>query len=394
MEDETRSLVSTGPGFTTLHVSQPTEAGVAACVRSLVADQRARGWNVALAAPFWDDLSSEAEELGARCHRWEAVRAPGPATLPETIALGRIIRNVDPDVVHLHSSKAGLAGRLWLRGRVPTIFQPHAWSFDAANGLVGVLALAWERFAARWADVVVCVSEAEAAEGRAAGVRGRYEVVPNGVSLEAWAVAGPEKRGAARRRLGLEDGPLAVCVGRLSHQKGQDLLLAAWPRVRERVPWATLVLVGSGPEEERLRALAGDGVQLVGARDDPADWYAAADVVVAASRWEGMSLVPLEAMASGRSVVATDVSGAGEAIGEEAGAVVALGDTAALADATAQRLLDPERADLEGRAGRRRVESLFDMRRTTEALASLCERLTAQDRRPRRASSSTEPTTP
>jgi glycosyltransferase involved in cell wall biosynthesis len=385
--------VSTRPGFTILHVSQPTEAGVAACVLSLIADQRARGWEVALAAPFWNDLSSDAEKLGARSYRWEAVRAPGPAALPEAISLGRIVRRVDPDVVHLHSSKAGLAGRLSLRGRVPTIFQPHAWSFDAADGAVGKLALAWERFAARWTDAVVCVSEAEAAEGRAAGVRGRYEVVSNGVSLADWPVAGPDERAAARLTLGLEEGPLGVCVGRLTRQKGQDLLLAAWPRVRDRVPGAKLVLVGSGPEEERIRALAGEGVELVGARDDLIHWYAAADVVVAASRWEGMSLVPLEAMASGRSVVATDVSGAREAIGEEAGAVVALDDTAALAEATAERLLDRERADLEGRAGRRRVESSFDMRRTTEAFAALYERLTAQAGR-RLASSSTEPTIP
>ncbi len=380
MQDELRAPVSAArPSLSVLHVSQPTEAGVAHVVLGLIADQRARGWEVSLAAPHWGKLSTGAVNLGARWHRWEAARAPGPATVLETLLLGRILQRVKPDLVHLHSSKAGLAGRLWLRGRLPTIFQPHAWSFDAADGFVGSTALAWERFAARWADVVVCVSEAEESRGRAAGVGGRHRVVPNGVSLGAWPAGGWRNRAEARRRLGLDDRPLAVCVGRLTRQKGQDLLLEAWPRVLERVPEAALVLVGTGPEERRIRAQAGDGVELVGPREDVLDWYTAADVVVLPSRWEGMSLVPLEAMACARSVVAMDVTGAREAIGDEAGAVVAPGDLDALAEAVAERLRDPSRADTEGRAGRSRVEASFDLRQTTEALAALYLQLREQE---------------
>ena len=364
-------MTAARPRLSVLHVSQPAEAGVAHYVLGLIADQQARGWEVSLAAPDWGKLTAEARILGAPCYRWRAARAPGPATVPESLSLGRIVRRVDPDLVHLHSSKAGLAGRLSVRGHLPTIFQPHAWSFDAAEGLVSATALAWERLAARWADVILCVSEAEASRGRTAGVRANYRVIPSGVSLAAWAVRGPQERAEARRRLGLDQGPLAVCVGRLSRQKGQDLLLAAWPLVRERVPEAALVLVGSGPEEGRIRAFQGAGVELVGARDDVLDWYTAADVVVLPSRWEGMSLVPLEAMACARSVVATDVSGAREAIGDDAGVVVAAGDLDGLAEAVAERLKDPSLADAEGRTGRSRVEALFDMRRTTEAVAAL-----------------------
>jgi len=380
-------VTATKLSLNVLHVTQPTEAGVANCVLGLIADQRARGWEVSLAAPLWGELAGEAGKLGAACHQWEAARTPGPATIPETRSLGHIIRRVEPSLVHLHSSKAGLAGRLWLRGKVPTVFQPHAWSFDAVHGFVGAAALAWERLAARWAGAVLCVSEAEAARGRGAGVRARYRVIPNGVSLAAWSAGSPQDRAEARRRLGLDSGPLAICVGRLTRQKGQDLLLAAWPRVRERVAEAGLVLVGAGPEEERIRALAGAGVELAGSREDIVDWYTAADVVVLPSRWEGMSLVPLEAMACARSVVATDVSGAREAIGDEAGAVVPTGDLDALAEAVSERLGDPSRADAEGRAGRTRVEASFDIRRTTEATAEIYAELIA-------TSSSTTPTLP
>ena len=79
-------------------------------------------------------------------------------TVGETQRLRRLISQVDPDVVHLHSAKAGLAGRLAVRGTRPTLFQPHGWSWLAARGATARGALAWERLAARWTDVS-CASE-------------------------------------------------------------------------------------------------------------------------------------------------------------------------------------------------------------------------------------------
>jgi glycosyltransferase involved in cell wall biosynthesis len=99
-------------------------------------------------------------------------------------------------------------------------------------------------------------------------------------------------------------------------------------------------------------------------------------------------------MACGRSVVATDVDGAREAIGDDAGSVVPADDPAALAVAVAERLDNPERADAEGRAGRRRVESLFDIRTTTAAFAALYVELLQQRGLAADASSSTAPTIP
>src|SRR4051794_2187232 len=109
-----------------LHVAQPAEAGVPQCVAALAADQVARGWDVTVAAPEGVSLSP-----GVTHRVWHASRAPGPATPGETARVARIVRDARPDVVHLHSSKAGLAGRLAVRGRVPTVFSPHAWSFAA-----------------------------------------------------------------------------------------------------------------------------------------------------------------------------------------------------------------------------------------------------------------------
>src|SRR4051812_26609336 len=117
-----------------LHVAQPVIAGVPRVAEALVADQLRRGWHVEVACPDDSDLRPAALAAGAVHHPWAAGRAPGPSTLPETRALARIVAAARPDVVHLHASKAGLAGRLLLRGRLPTIFQPHDWSFNLATG--------------------------------------------------------------------------------------------------------------------------------------------------------------------------------------------------------------------------------------------------------------------
>ena len=355
-----------------LHVAQPVDAGVARCVADLVADQVSRDWEVTVACPSDGWLHGEIEKLGATHIHWLAWRPPGLRVFGEVRRLRRILGSVAPDVVHLHSSKAGLAGRLALRGRLPTIFQPHAWSFEAASGAVHKGAVAWERFGTRWSHVVVCVSDAERQHGVEHGISADWRVVPNGVDLDAFSEASPEERARARERLELPAlAPVAVCVGRLSHQKGQDVLLEAWPSVADRVEGAHLALVGSGPEEERLRSRAPKSVQFAGERKDVQDWLAAANVVVVPSRWEGMSLGLLEALARGRSVVATDVAGSVEAIGDDAGAVLPVDDAPALADAIAARLQNSELAAAEGHAARRRAERDYDLRRTTATIAEL-----------------------
>ena len=346
-----------------LHVSQPTTEGVARCVLDLVRHQIAANWDVVVTCPREGDLPVEAAAAGAEVVPWEATRNPGPAVVPETTRLAGVARRAAPDVVHLHSAKAGLAGRLALRGRLPTVYQPHAWSFLAVRGPLRTATLQWERRALRWTDRVVCVSQAECEDGLRAGLRleGRTVVVPNGVDVDRFS---PGDRSAVRARLGVGSGPLAVCVGRLSRQKGQDVLLDAWSSVREAVPDADLVLVGDGPDRAELVDRAPEGVRFVG-RADPRNWYLAADVVVLPSRWEGMALVLLEAAASGRSLVATDVAGAREVVAPGArSAVVPPGDAAALAAAVVPRLQDRRAADEEGERVRRHVLEHNDVRRT------------------------------
>jgi glycosyltransferase involved in cell wall biosynthesis len=340
-------------------------------VEALARDQVEQGWSVHLACPSGGYLADRTAAAGVQVHTWEATREPAASLAQETAVLRAIVREAAPTVVHLHSSKAGLAGRLALRGRTPTVFQPHSWSFLAVEGPKRAASRVWEGWASRWASAIICVSDDEARQGRAAGVRSDIRVIPNGIDV---ADQGLDDPSAARAHLAVPDRPTAVCLGRLTRQKGQDRLLRIWPEVRRAVPDAQLVLVGDGPDRAHLEAVAErmGGVSLVGHQDDVIAWLAIGDVVVLPSRWEaGLTLAAMEAMAAGRSVVATRFEGVTSELPHDAGEVVAQDDDAALRDALVARLLNRAVAQEEGAAGHRFVRASRRLATTTAAVRSV-----------------------
>jgi glycosyltransferase involved in cell wall biosynthesis len=298
-----------------LHVAQATETGIAHAIVDLMRRQRAEGVSVAVAAPIDGRLYRVAGDYDLPRFAWYARRQPGPSILSEAARLHfSVIRHFGPDVIHLHSAKAGLVGRLLLAGRVPTVFTPHAWSWLAVGGTYRRAAVKWEILAARWCDAIVCLSPEELDEAAAVGLTGALRLIPNevdGSEVRSRVILDRKKQ---REALGV--GPnvsLAVCSARLVPQKGQDVLLEAWESVERALPQAHLVLVGDGPERLALtRHAAGlERVHFAGMQERARSWcwLAASDVVVCPSRYEGMSLVPLEAAALGRPVVASDVHG-------------------------------------------------------------------------------------
>ncbi len=210
------------------------------------------------------------------------------------------------------------------------------------------------------------MSEAERRTGEAAGIEADWSVVHNGVDTARFANDGPPRNPA----------PTVVCVGRLCRQKGQDVLLAAWPAVLAEVPAARLVLVGDGPDAEALRAAAGPRCGSPGPSGTP-------PLVPGRRRGrpavplEGMALAPLEAMAGGRPVVVSDVDGARESLppAHEPLCLVPPEDPAALAAALGRLLGRPELRHRLGREAHEHVLSSFDVRRTGAAVADLYREL-------------------
>jgi phosphatidylinositol alpha-1,6-mannosyltransferase len=171
-----------------------------------------------------------------------------------------------------------------------------------------------------------------------------------------------------RATLGIDGRPLVVCVSRLVARKGQDVLIGAMPAIRASVPDAALLIVGGGPDEERLRSMAEgspDAVFFSGqvAEDDLPRYYAAGNVFAMPCRSrlgglevEGWGNVFIEAAACGKPVVVGDSGGAREALVDgETGILVDGTSVEAVADAVGSLLADPVRADAMGVAGRERV---------------------------------------
>ena len=186
-----------------------------------------------------------------------------------------------------------------------------------------------------------------------------------------------------RAHLGIGDRPLAVCVSRLVARKGQDMLIRGMQEVQRRVPGAALLIVGGGPYEPTLRALASaapsDSVFFSGQvpEEDLPRYYAMGDVFAMPCRSrlgglevEGWGNVFIEAAACARPVVVGDSGGAREALVDgETGLLVNGGDRSEVAAAVADLLGDPERARAMGAAGRARVERAHTWPRIAERLA-------------------------
>ncbi len=164
------------------------------------------------------------------------------------------------------------------------------------------------------------------------------KVIPNGVEPRDWDMGPPP------------EGPVLCAWGRHAHEKGFDLAISAFAVLRRRVSDARLLLGGDGPETARLRRLAGEGVELLGAldRDGVRALLQMARVAVVPSRIEPFGIVALEALAAGRGLVYAQGTGLAEAVGG-LGRPADVGDPQALADAMEAELSDPT-APAAGRA--------------------------------------------
>jgi glycosyltransferase involved in cell wall biosynthesis len=193
------------------------------------------------------------------------------------------------------------------------------------------------RWALPRAERVVAVSGPLAEAAQALGVaRDRIDIVPNGIDRNSFR---PRDRAEARRALSLpSDGPMLLYVGHITKPKGAFDLVSAFRSARPRLRGARLVLVGDGAGLGECRNLArdcGDAISFVGAQphDRIPDWLAACNVLALPSWNEGMPNVVLEALASGRRVVATRVGGIPDVLTEELGQLVPPRDLTALAAA-------------------------------------------------------------
>lgn len=296
-----------------------------------------------------------------------------------------ILRHKPFDVIHLHSSKAGFLGRFAARASgssAAVVYTPHGLAFLGAGGARRGLYLALERLAGRMCDRIVAVSAGERALALAAGLAdpGRIVCIPNGIQPPA--LPGGYDRPAMRRALGQATGaPLIGTAARLAPQKNPRLFLEAAARLLAQLPEARFVWCGGGELEAQARAYARQlsidhACNFTGHRDDAAQIIAALDVFWLTSDYEALPQAPLEAMALGVPIVATDVVGTRDLLRSGAG-LLAPRHAEPFAAATLRLAQMPRRRALLARAGQRYYAEHGTSERMLGAMARLYESVAA-----------------
>lgn len=326
------------------------------------------------------ELAEEVESLGIPIHAL-GLMARGGFDRRVVPALRRLMREQKVELVHSHLYHANLYGRLaaWREG-IPVIASVHntysrrKWHRHLINRLLARISF---RITAGSADVErdILAHDRVAPE--------KLVRLPNCIDLDR--VATSLSPAAAKQQLGFGAADLVIgTVGRMEEQKGHAVLLDAFARLLRHVPDVPgaslrLLVVGDGrlksaTEGQAARLGIADACRFPGSIKDLADTYRAIDIFVMPSLWEGLSLAMLEAMAAGLPMIATDVGGARDVLGDGLrGLLVPARDAEALAMAMRELLVDAARRIAMADSGCRHVRENYSVAALSRQLTELYE---------------------
>jgi glycosyltransferase involved in cell wall biosynthesis len=335
------------------------------------------------------DLFNRAKQAGLKVEVFpELVRPIRPAVdLRAYRKLRAAFRRLKPDVVHTHSSKAGILGRAaaW-HERVPAVVHTiHGMPFgEFETPLKNRLYIALERWAARRCHAIVSVCDAMTQQALAAGVGRPEQFLTVYSGMDADAFVHPRRlRQDVRRELGLADDEVAFAtVARLFELKGHDDIVAIAADVLAANPKVRFVWIGDGILRDSLVAdLERAGIRgsfiLTGLvpPDRIPELLNAVDAVIHPSLREGLARVIPQALLVGRPVISYDIDGAREVVLPQTGILLKPRDLAGLREATLTLAADPEKRAAMGREGRARFAEQFRHETMTRQLRELYQRL-------------------
>lgn len=353
-------------------------------LKGLVSD----GYETELICGTGGPLIQAAREVGAPVYPVpDLVRPVAPfKDCRALLRLCQLFRARQYDIVHTHSTKAGLLGRLaaWWVGVPVVIHTFHGVPFEMNGDLKSRFYIAVERLLGSITHCFVCVGEVLRQEILVWKIAPdtKLTTIYSGIDFSSYVPRRPALE--LKQELGLEKAwPIIGCIGRLSEQKAQHYLIEALALLADKYPHLALLLVGDGELrpllESKLQTLGLAGkVSLLGERNDIADLLNVFDIYAMSSRWEGVGRALTEAMYWRLPVAATSVNGVTELIRHEAtGLLVPPCDPAALAAAIDHLASDPALAKRLGLNARQKVEEMMDGQQMVLAIEELYQKFTA-----------------
>ena len=276
----------------------------------------------------------------------EMTRAIGGNDLKAIKAVRALIKRYNPDIVYAHSSKAGAIARIADIGlKNHCVYNPHGWAFNMrCSEKKKMMYAGIEKMAAPFCDKIICISDAEkqSALDKKICKEEKLQVVFNGVDIKAYENGTYGKVKKADLNIP-EDAFVVGMVGRISPQKAPDVFVRMAKLVKDEVPNAHFVIVGSGNQEAEVRKYAEDNgfedsLHITGWVNDPMSYVELFDVACLLSRWEGFGLVLPEYMMAEKPIVATSVDAIPNIVRNEENGLLVEVDNAAEASEAVIRL--------------------------------------------------------
>lgn len=348
-----------------LHVCETVKGGLASYLNELVPQQQRqfREENVSLLIPDAHADCLAGMEAGSIRTFKRANRKTGLLHL--AIKYIKVMRELRPDIVHVHSTFAGVAVRMMrpLFFSTPIVYCPHGWAMDMEqSGVRKAIVTRIERLLSLFCDKIIAISEYERRCGINAGIAdSKIVTIHNAIAAEPPAFDPVVWQGERLK---------VLFIGRFDRQKGIDVLLEALAPVQDQ--FSVRLIGGAVGDEEDVDFDKYPFAQRTGWLDAPeiSAYLHECDVVAVPSRWEGFGLVAIEAMRMGKPVIASDIGGLSEIVVHgKTGFLVPPGDAEALRDA----FCSLENGELEqmGRAGRERFDKNFQRAEMINNITSL-----------------------
>lgn len=353
-------------------ITRPDLGGAQSHVRDLLQGFH-KQYDVHLAIGKEGALTEAVKALGIKVHLLPSLGRPiNPIKdLQAVNQCKHLLKQLQPNLIHAHSSKAGIVARI--AGRlcnIPTIFTAHGWGFSPGTPPVRrQIALAIEKIGAKLGDSIICVSESDRriALNLGIGTSDQLVTIRYGIHDEPLSLANPS-----------QDPPRLIMVARFNEQKDQTTLLKAIAQLPNTN--IHLDLVGSGPSLEFCQGLANslgvsNRVSFLGDRFDVPNLLANSQIFVLSTHYEGLPISILEAMRSGLPVIATGVNGVPEEVTDgQTGLVVPRSDVEALATAIAKLAGSGVLRQTMGRQGREKFLEAFTHTRMLSQISELYQK--------------------